>query len=110
MTSSKRFEQHPSKITKIETFWVRSVLVCGLIHGLQLESHERTSENDERIWRGRERMGESEEKREKARVWNDFEPVFLVLYWSEPNWFIRTGLVHSWTLCAPSDLGFGPLG
>jgi hypothetical protein len=60
--------------------------------------------------RGREKMRESEEKREKARVWNDFEPVFLVLYWSEPNWFIRTGLVHSWTLCAPSDLGFGPLG
>jgi hypothetical protein len=48
--------------------------------------------------RGREKMRESEEKREKVRVWCVCGPVFFVLYWSEPNWFIWTGLVHSWTL------------
>jgi hypothetical protein len=37
------------------------------------------SENDERK---REKIRESEEReREKTRVWNDSEPVFLVLYW-----------------------------
>ena len=38
--------------------------------------------------RGREKMRESEEKREKVRVWCVCGPVFFVLYWSEPNWFI----------------------
>jgi hypothetical protein len=43
----------------------------------------------------REKMRESEEKREKIRVRNDSDRPPLLLYWSEPNWFIQTGLVRS---------------
>jgi hypothetical protein len=75
-------------------------------YDLRFESHgsnERTSEKREDMKmreygedeRRREKMRGSEEKREKIRVRSDSDRPPLLLYWSEPNWFSQTGLVHS---------------